>query len=198
MRGRIRADRQRGTYAYAPMFCGAVSPLASMSETDPYVDTPPVKWSDLGVNELPTPPGGRVHPGGAYGLHVADRPERGRRRPSTITRRTRVNSKSKWMTWVDFTDGVHRFLEARTRGHHDDARLARTLTPRCDSLVWLIAGGKARPPNVLDGFVFALRVPTGPGHCSTSHGRYSGAGRHETCCASSARRCRRHCLANKP
>ena len=28
--------------------------LASMSATDPHVDTPLLNWSDLGVNELPT------------------------------------------------------------------------------------------------------------------------------------------------
>jgi class 3 adenylate cyclase len=28
--------------------------LASMSASDPRVDTPPLNWSDLGVSELPT------------------------------------------------------------------------------------------------------------------------------------------------
>ena len=42
-------------YGLSPMFlvtCARM--LASMSASDPRVDTPPLNWSDLGVSELPT------------------------------------------------------------------------------------------------------------------------------------------------
>jgi hypothetical protein len=42
-------------YGLSPMFpVPHVGMLASMSASDPRVDTPPLNWSDLGVSELPT------------------------------------------------------------------------------------------------------------------------------------------------